>query len=29
MTSRDLGPRDDRWYLNIMAPNTKGDRHEV
>ena len=26
MTSRDLGPRDDRWYLNIMAPNTKGDR---
>ena len=25
MTSRDLGPRDDRWYLNIMAPNTKGD----
>ncbi|MEM6940915.1 MAG: phosphoribosyltransferase family protein [Pseudomonadota bacterium] len=21
----DKGPRDDRWYLNIMAPNTKGD----
>lgn len=20
------GPRDDRWYLNIMAPNTKGDK---
>lgn len=20
------GPRDDRWYLNIMAPNTKGDQ---
>ena len=18
------GPRDDRWYLNLMAPNTKG-----
>ena len=22
--TRDKGPRDDRWYLNIMAPNTKG-----
>lgn len=22
----DKGPRDDRWYLNIMAPNTKGDK---
>lgn len=22
----DKGPRDDRWYLNIMAPNTKGDQ---
>ena len=21
----DKGPRDDRWYLTIMAPNTKGD----
>ena len=21
----DKGPRDDRWYLSIMAPNTKGD----
>lgn len=21
----DKGARDDRWYLNIMAPNTKGD----
>ncbi len=26
MTTRDKGPRDDRWYLNIMAPNTKGDK---
>lgn len=25
MTPADKGPRDDRWYLNIMAPNTKGD----
>ncbi|WP_373506323.1 phosphoribosyltransferase family protein [Aestuariivirga sp.] len=24
--SRNKGPRDDRWYLNIMAPNTKGPR---
>lgn len=22
----DRGPRDDRWYLNIMAPNTKGGK---
>ncbi|MEM1432230.1 MAG: phosphoribosyltransferase family protein [Pseudomonadota bacterium] len=22
----DAGPRDDRWYLRIMAPNTKGAR---
>ena len=22
----DKGPRDDRWYLKIMAPNTKGDK---
>jgi adenine phosphoribosyltransferase len=22
--TRDKGPRDDRWYLKIMAPNTKG-----
>lgn len=21
-----LGPRDDRWYLSLMSPNTKGDR---
>lgn len=21
----EKGPRDDRWYLNLMAPNTKGD----
>ncbi len=20
----DMGPRDDRWYLKLMAPNTKG-----
>ena len=20
------GPRDDRWYFNLMAPNTKGDQ---
>lgn len=26
MTEADKGPRDDRWYLNIMAPNTKGER---
>lgn len=26
MTLQDKGPRDDRWYLNIMAPNTKGDK---
>jgi len=26
MTAQDKGPRDDRWYLNIMAPNTKGDK---
>lgn len=22
----DKGPRDDRWYLPLMAPNTKGER---
>lgn len=22
----DKGPRDDRWYLQLMAPNTKGER---
>lgn len=22
----DKGPRDDRWYLRLMAPNTKGSR---
>lgn len=26
MTDADKGPRNDRWYLNIMAPNTKGDK---
>ena len=20
------GPRDDRWYLSIMSPNTKGEK---
>jgi adenine phosphoribosyltransferase len=24
--SFDKGPRDDRWYFYIMAPNTKGDK---
>ena len=24
--TQDKGPRDDRWYLNIMAPNTKGEK---
>ncbi len=23
---RDKGPREDRWYLKLMAPNTKGDK---
>jgi len=22
----DKGPRDDRWYFSLMAPNTKGDQ---
>ncbi len=22
----DKGPRDDRWYLKLMSPNTKGDK---
>lgn len=22
----DKGPRDDRWYFNLMAPNIKGDK---
>jgi adenine phosphoribosyltransferase len=26
MTAHEKGPRDDRWYLNIMAPNTKGGK---
>ena len=26
MIERDKGPRDDRWYLRLMAPNTKGDK---
>ncbi len=24
--AHDKGPRDDRWYLKIMAPNTKGEK---
>ncbi len=24
--SRDKGPRDDRWYFALMAPNTKGEK---
>ena len=24
--SFDKGPRDDRWYFSIMAPNTKGEK---
>ena len=24
--SRSKGPRDDRWYLPLMAPNTKGEK---
>ncbi len=26
VADRDKGPRDDRWYLKIMAPNTKGEK---
>ncbi|MEP4195271.1 MAG: phosphoribosyltransferase family protein [Aliishimia sp.] len=26
MTASNTDPRDDRWYLSIMAPNTKGDK---
>jgi adenine phosphoribosyltransferase len=26
MTDHDKGPRDDRWYLRLMAPNTKGNK---
>lgn len=26
MTARDKGPRDDRWYFPLMAPNTKGEK---
>ena len=26
MTPQEKGPREDRWYLRLMAPNTKGDR---
>ena len=25
-TNDAKGPRDDRWYLSIMSPNTKGDK---
>ena len=24
--TQDKGPRDDRWYFSLMAPNTKGDK---
>lgn len=24
--THDKGPRDDRWYFSLMAPNTKGDK---
>ena len=24
--SYDKGPKDNRWYLSTMAPNTKGDK---
>lgn len=24
--TREKGPRDDRWYLNLMSPNTKGEK---
>jgi len=24
--TRDKGPRDDRWYFSLMAPNTKGEK---
>jgi len=24
--TNDKGPRDDRWYLTIMSPNTKGEK---
>lgn len=26
MNTPSKGPRDDRWYLNLMAPNTKGEK---
>lgn len=26
MNPMERGPRDDRWYLRLMAPNTKGDQ---
>jgi len=26
MTRTDKGPRGDRWYFELMAPNTKGDK---
>ena len=26
MTEAEKGPRDDRWYFKLMAPNTKGDQ---
>lgn len=26
MTTHEKGPRDDRWYFKLMAPNTKGSK---
>ncbi|MEL6424812.1 MAG: adenine phosphoribosyltransferase, partial [Pseudomonadota bacterium] len=26
MKDAEKGPRDNRWYFSLMAPNTKGDR---
>ncbi|MEM6890812.1 MAG: phosphoribosyltransferase family protein [Pseudomonadota bacterium] len=26
MTTQEKGTRENRWYLNLMAPNTKGDQ---
>ena len=26
MNAHEKGPRDDRWYLPLMAPNTKGEK---
>lgn len=26
MSNREKGPREDRWYFSLMAPNTKGNK---